>query len=252
MLGLNSLGALLADPELRRLLAGVASQKIRADLKTIEAHAELSRRLAEARRSPEGESAALRRVIKEHLEYYGTLISLSHRFHQRLLDLLAETTPGRPADPVVNGLTMALRAPVGATVRAPFKITNNRNEPITVTCRATPFVSEDGTQLIASRLAFRPSGADIAPGSEEVFEVVLPVGPDFIPGRTYLATVAADGFDATDIVVRLSVEAARPEAPVDVPDMVEPSTAPPPRVAAKAPARVAGGRRKRTVKADVS
>jgi hypothetical protein len=245
MLGLNSLGALLADAELRRLLAGVASQKIKADLKTIEAHAELSRRLAEARRSPSGEGAALRQVVKEHLEYYATLLSLSHSFHQRLLDLLAETAPGRAAEPAVNGLTMALRAPMGATVRAPFKITNNRGEPITVTCRATPFVSEDGTQMVASRLAFLPPGADIAPGSEEVFEVVLPVGPDFVPGRTYLATLAADGFEATDIVVRLSVEAARPEAPVEALEPTEPRDAPRPK---RTSARTAGGSRKRVAK----
>lgn len=214
MFGLASLGAIVADPELRRMFGQLASRKIKADLKTIEAHSELSRQLAAARRRPGDDGAALRRIVREHLEYYGTLIDLSHSFHQRLIDLLSELSKGGSAEPAINGLTMLLKAPKGATVRAPFKITNNRSDSITVTCRSSPFVSEDGTQLIASRIAFLPPGADIAPGSEEVFEVIVPIGPDFAPGRTYLATLAAEGLEAMEIVLRLEVEPAGvPAAP---------------------------------------
>lgn len=220
VLGLESLGAIVADPELRALFKSVATRKINADLKTLQAHAELSRHLAKSRKGASFTGAAdpLRQIVKEHLEYYGTLIDLSQSFHQRLLDMLAETERTQPGTPPINGLTLALNAPQGATVRAPFKISNNRAETVSVTCRASPFVSEDGTQLIASRIAFAPPGAEIPPGSEEVFEAILPVGRDFLPGRLYLATLTADGFDAMSIIVRLQVAApVEQPAPAPVP-----------------------------------
>lgn|GEM_PF-2818473 len=213
MIGLNDLGALISDPELRALLKGVITRKINADLKTLQAHSELSKRLARNRRTAlNGENDELRQILREHLDYYGTLIDLSHDFHQRLIDNLARTERNGVEAPAINGLTLALKAPIGATVRAPFKISNNRPEPISVTCRASPFVSEDGSQLIASRIAFSPPSAEIAPGAEEIFETILPVGTDFVAGRLYLATLSADGVDAMSIVVRLQVEAAMPEA----------------------------------------
>jgi hypothetical protein len=212
---LENLGAVVGDPDLRRLLKSVLTRKITSDLKTIQAHAELTRRLAVSRRANGGgESDALKRIVREHLEYYGTLIDLSVSFHQRLIDLLAATARDRPAEPAINGLTLALSAPKGATVRAPFKIANNGAETIHVKCRASPFVREDGSQMIASGIAFSPPAAEIAPGSEEVFEVILPIGPDFVPGQTYLATLSTEGFEAMEIIVRLSVEAQQArEAP---------------------------------------
>jgi len=93
---LENLGAVIADPELRRLLKSVVTRKISADLKTIQAHAELSRRLSASRRmNGDGETEALKRVVRDHLEYYGTLVDLSLSFHQRLIDMLAETAKGK-------------------------------------------------------------------------------------------------------------------------------------------------------------
>lgn len=246
MLGLSQLGTVLADPELRALLKSVITRKINSDLKTVQAHAELSKRLAQSRRAnPNGEGDELRQIVKEHLEYYSTLVDLSLNFHQRLLDDLAAQASAQAngAGGQVNGLTLAMTAPMGATVRAPFKISNNRAEAIAVTCRASPFVSEDGNQLIASRIAFNPPGAEIAPGAEEVFEAILPVTPDFAAGRLYLATLSADGFDAMSIVVRLRVE-----APVEQPEPAAEGPAPeaPEQQAENAP-ETAAPRRKRAV-----
>lgn len=211
MLGLDNLRAVIANPELRAMLKSVASRKINSDLKTLQAHAELSRRLSDSRRISSGDGEELKRIVKEHLQFYGTLIDLSITFHQRLIDMLAETASGTPAEPAINGLTLTMKAPKGATVRAPFKIANNRAEPIQVRCKASPFVSEDGSQLIASGIAFSPPGAEIAPGSEEVFEAILPIGADFAVGQTYLGTLSTEGLEAMEIVVRLSVEPAAVE-----------------------------------------
>ena len=207
MLGLDNLGAILSDPELRALFKSVATRKVNADLKTLQAHSELSRRLAkDFRGAAGGQSGALRQIVKEHLEYYGTLVDLSHNFHQRLLDTLAQSARGAASEPAINGLTLAVKAPQGSTLRAPFKISNKRAEPIHVFCKASPFVSQDGTQMIASNIAFSPPGAEIAPGAEEIFEAILPIGPDFVPGKLYLATLSAEGFEPMSIVVRLQVE----------------------------------------------
>lgn len=212
MLGLEGLGAIIGDPDLRQRVGQLAARKIKADLKTLEAQAELSRQLVTAKRGPGPEGAELKRIIQEHLDYYGALIELSNSFHQRLLDSLK---PRDGSGAAVNGLTLDLKAPIGATLRAPFRISNNRSDPITVTCKASPFVSEDGATLVESRIAFLPPGADIAPGSAETFEAIVPVGPDLTPGKTWLATLKADGVEALEILVRLTVEpgAAQPPAP---------------------------------------
>lgn len=228
MLGLENISAIVADPELRALLKSVATRKINADLKTLQAHAELSRHLSKSRKmAGDADGEALRRIVKEHLEYYGTLIELSQNFHQRLIDMLAQSEQARADEPAINGLTLAIDAPRGATVRAPFKISNNRPETVSVRCRASPFVSEDGSQLIASRIAFAPPGAEIPSGSEEIFEAILPVGPDFVAGRLYLATLTAEGFDAMSIVVRLRVSPPLEAEPEPVETKVSPVRAPP-------------------------
>lgn len=229
MIGLQSIGAILSDPELRKMLGKVASRKISADLKTLEAHAELSRRLSDNRQNARlGNADALKHIIREHLEYYETLVELSYTFHERLLHLLQEMGRGGDAGAVINGLTLNLSAPVGAIVRAPFKVTNNRAEAISVTCRASPFVSEDGSQLIASPVGFDPPGGEIQAGSEQTFEAVIAVSPDFRTGRTYLATLSADGIEAMQIVTRLTIEESPPKA----------AEAPPPSPASTVPADV--------------
>ena len=247
MLGLESLGAIVGDPELRRSFGQLAARKIKADLKTIEAHGALSRKLAEVRRRPGDDGQALKRIIREHLDYYRTLIDLSYSFHQRLIDLLGQLGQGAERGSTPNGLTLSVKAPRGATVRAPFKVTNNRNETITVTCRASPLVSEDGAQMVASRAAFLPPGADIAPGAEQVFEVILPVGADFVPGRTYLGTLAAEGLEAMEIILRLAVEegAGAMARQHSSEAASRPDPAPPPGPAAAPPSRASKARSRR-------
>ena len=245
MIGLQALGSILGDPELRKLFTQVASRKVSADLKTLQAHAELSRRLSDNRgRSADGSEANLKLIVKEHLEYYSTLIELSYNFHQRLLDLLDELAKAPGAESAINALTLALRASVGGTVRSPFKISNNRPEAISVTCRSSPFVSEDGSQLIASPIAFDPPGAEIQPGAEEIFDVIIPVGSDFIAGRTYFATLAAEGLDAMQIVARLTVE----EAAAKVPEAAGTAKRARPAAAQPRPKRAPAATRRRAAK----
>jgi hypothetical protein len=213
MFGLRSLGSLLADSELRQLFGRVASRKIEADLKTVEANAELARRLADSRRG-RGDGD-LKRIVREHLEYYHMLFDLSYAFHQRLLQVLGDNDAVDEVEPASGALALDLRAPRGATVQAAFKISNTRAEAIQVACKSSSFVTDDGSELIAGTVTFAPPSAEIQAGSEQVFRATVLVGPDFQPGRTYFATFDADGIEAMKIVARLTIEQseARAEAP---------------------------------------
>ena len=213
MFDLTSLGTIISDPELRAMLKSVAVRKINSDIKTIQAHAELSKYLFKNGRDKAGDTdPELHRVIREHLDYDGALIDLSTQFHNRLIENLRSAVgPASTAPP--QRLTLNLRAGRGSIVKSPFKITNSRAEPVFITCVASPFVSEAGDEMVASPVTFLPPTAEIAPGGEVVFEAILPVIADFQVGKTYFATLTAQGVDAMSIVARLHVEADVTDAP---------------------------------------
>ena len=214
MSGLPGLGPLLGDPELKSLVSNLVSRKISADLKTLEAHAELVRQLTDSRRRGGEGGVALKRIVREHLEYYAALVEMSHGFHQRLLDMLADAAGPGNGSTSVNATRLALRGSPGETIRAPFALVNGRAEPLSVTCRASPFVSEDGSQLVASDIRFDPPAAEIAPGAETVIHALVTIGPDLLVGRSYFASVGALEVDEVKVVVFLTVdEAPAPAAP---------------------------------------
>lgn len=218
MLNLQTLTGILRDEELRRKLTRVTSAKIKADIKALQANAELSRHLVEGavRSRPQGAPAdgekAFKSLINEHLDYYSTLIDLSAAFSDRLLARLAAMKKdAAAAGAASSALTMNLRGPVGATLRAPFEIENNRPEPVTALFRLTPYVSEDGSQLVAANHAFDPPQAVVPAGGKLRVMFVQPITEGFAAGREYLATVSVDGLDAMQIVVRLHVDATAAE-----------------------------------------
>jgi hypothetical protein len=108
---------------------------------------------------------------------------------------------------------MNLAAPLNVVLRAPFHLENNKSAPIAVGFEITPFVSEDGAQLVNADVAFDPPSLELRPGQEEKIELILPVGGGFRPTVAYFATVTVTGLDATQLLVRLLVEeplAAKP------------------------------------------
>jgi hypothetical protein len=215
MLNLQTLAGILRDEELRQKLTRVTSAKIKADIKALQANAELSRHLVEGavRSRPQGGPAdgekVFKSLINEHLDYYSTLIELSAAFNDRLLARLAAMKKdAAAAGSAASALTMNLRGAVGTTLRAPFEIENNRPDPVTALFRLTPYVNEDGSQLVAANHAFDPPQAVVPPGSKLRVTFVQPVTEGFTAGREYLATISVDGLDAMQIVVRLHVDAA--------------------------------------------
>lgn len=237
MLSLDSLRSVIGDPELRAQFGQVAGRLVAAEIKAVRAGAKLSAKLVEP---GQAQGEPLRALVRRHLDFYGDLVDRSLAFHQEVLDTLAAMTPAPRDEAAADALSLAVRAAQHTTVRSAFSIRNHRDRPITVVCKASPFVSEDGSQLVASAIAFDPPTAELQPGAEARFDAIIAVGEGFQPGQTYLATLSVEGLEAMRIVTRLTVDpAARPDAepaPAEKAAKARPKTAKPARAPRKAKA----------------
>lgn len=240
------LQSLLNDRELRSQVSRLLTNKVKSDAKSLETNALLSRKvLAVAAQQGRGEPAdasALRGLVKEHLDFYESLVAQTMAFHQRLAERLHgfDLAPGREG---AATLTMRLAAPQGRTVRAPFQLENNRSTTLSAGFEITPFVTERGDAYVVAEVAFDPPRLELQPGQVGRVELVLVVAPTFVPGQVYLATVTVSGLDGTQLLVRLEVQPpeAKPAASAPV------VSAPAPAAAQVAAAR---GTRKRAAPAD--
>ncbi|HHM05550.1 MAG TPA: hypothetical protein ENJ19_07380 [Gammaproteobacteria bacterium] len=239
MINLQVLTQLLSDPELKELASRIIANKIKTDIKSVQASAELSRRLLEQGRAP-GDGNLLREVAKEYLEFTSTLVDMSLAFNERLLQQLkqAKTAPAAEAGP--EGLTMNVAAPLHSTVRAPFRLENNRAAPLTARFEVTPFVSEDGASLVSAPCAFDPPAVELQPGQNQKVCLIIPVTDGFDPGKTYYATLSTVGMDGMQILVKLTVEA---------PQETKPASTKKTRAAKKATAKAKAKARARAKKA---
>lgn len=210
MLGMDALGAAIGDAELRAEFGRVAARFVAAEIKAARVVGALSTRLGET-----GQGDALKDLVRRHLAFYGDLVERSLTFHQTLLEELEASAPAKPASAEpADALSLSLRTPQNSTLRSTFRVANNRAEPISIACKASPFVSEDGSRLVSGAVAFDPPAAELQPGVEAPFDLIISVGDDFTPGHTYLATVSVEGMPAMRIVVRLTVDpASAAEAP---------------------------------------
>jgi hypothetical protein len=104
---------------------------------------------------------------------------------------------------------MNLAAAQDGVAQGSVLIENTRGAAIFVDFETTPFVSEDGSQLVAAEMVFDPARLDLQPEQEAKIEFILKVGEQFKPGTTYLATVTIRGLDAPNLLIRLLVKPAR-------------------------------------------
>jgi hypothetical protein len=215
VVNLDILTQLLNDRELRGQVSRLLANKVRADVKSLETNGMLSRQLLQAAaRAQRGDAAvngvALRAVVKEHLDFYESLVNQTLAFNQRLAERLHGL--GAPMEPAPAQATMRLQAPLHSTVRAAFRLENNRHVAIVVGFEITPFVSEAGSGIVSTDVAFDPPTAELKPGQETKIEMSIAVAAGFAPGTTYLATVSVKGLDATQLLVRLAVLPAATDA----------------------------------------
>jgi hypothetical protein len=208
VVNLDILTQLLNDRELRGQVSRLLANKVRADVKSLETNGLLSRQLLQAAaRAQRGESAvngaALRAVVKEHLDFYESLVNQTLAFNQRLTERLHGL--GAPVEPPPAQITMRLQAPPNSSVRAPFRLENNRSSSIVVGFEITPFVDEAGSGFVSTDVAFDPPTVELKPGQEAKIEVTVAVAEAFRPGAVYLATISVKGLEATQLMVRLHV-----------------------------------------------
>lgn len=254
-MNLENLRRLLSDPELRDQVSRLLTQKMRADARTVEVNAQLARYIGDLARRPDtGDAAmrALRASIKEHLDYYETLVGLTLAFNDRLMERL--NGMAEPAESARTQANMVLSAQPGAVVRAPFHLENNKKAPIDVAFETTPFASADGSQLIASQTAFDPPNLQIQPGQEKKIELIFTVSDAFRVDEDYFSTVTVTGLEGTQLLINLHVErppgavispVSEPESLVPVPAtalVTEPAPAKTRRHRPKIDARAAAGR----------
>lgn len=214
MFSLKVLSELLADPDLRSQVSQLTSAKIKADIRSVQASSELSRELIAASRRPatsrsaETDRVFLRELVAEHLSYYSTIIDLNLAFSQRLLDKLHANIQSGTGDKnqTSAGLSMNVSAPVDSTVRAPFRVENNRDAPLSLEFQATSFVSEDGSRLVVADIEFDPPRIELQKEQEGKVFAIIPVTGDFKVGQNYFATISAVGQEDMQIVVTLNVE----------------------------------------------
>jgi hypothetical protein len=232
VVNLDILSQLLNDRELRGQVSRLLANKVRADVKTLETNGLLSRQLLQAAaRAQRGEGpvngAALRAVVKDHLDFYESLVNQTLAFNQRLAERLHGL--GAPVEPAPAQVTMRLEAPLHSTVRSAFRLENNRDSPIVVGFEITPFVSESGSAIVSTDVAFDPPTAELKPGQEAKIEMSIAVAAGFVAGTTYLATVSVKGLEATQLLVRLTVQptaGAAKAAPAVKVAAAEPAAAP--------------------------
>ena len=214
MLNLDVLTKLLNDRALRGQVSRLIAGKVRADAKSLELGSLLSRQLLEMAARRRGDEAPasepmLRELIKEHLDYYETLVNQMLTFNQRMLDRLQGL--GSSSGPASAPQTMRLRAPLHATLRAPFRLENNRTSPISVGFEITPFVSESGAEFVSTDVAFDPPSLELKPGQEARIDLVIAVAQGFTSGTAYYATITVKGLEHTQLLVRLQVDPPQKE-----------------------------------------
>jgi hypothetical protein len=203
----------LTDPELRKQISRLLTQKTYADSMMAEALAFLARQLiGVVRQTKSGTAAAnvLHGALTEYLVFCETLVNLQLDFSKSLLKKLETVSDAALPPPAI--VTMNLAAAQDDVARGSFLIANTRPTTIFVDFETTPFVSEDGSQFIAAEMVFDPTALDVQPAQEAKIEFILKVGEQFKPGTTYLTTVTIRGLEAPNLLIRLLVQPARERA----------------------------------------
>ncbi len=233
----TGLGAILGDPEVRRMVGDLVARKLKADLQALRGGAEL---LGRFRVSPNGApvvpgEGVVRELVRLQLEYYGALIDMTAEFHERTRALLG--VEPEPAEPDGEGPDpeMRLSGQPGSTVRSAFRVENTTTTPMSVELVASPLRREGTGEEAGPAVVFDPPRAELTPGQEVQVAVIVPVGKDMAPGAVYHGTINAAGVDAVRIAVRLDVEAPppRPKRPAKTPAAKTPAAK---KAAAKTPA----------------
>jgi hypothetical protein len=155
-------------------------------------------------------------LMQLSLNYYSVLLDLSMGFANRMLDhVLAEPADGAPAaapPPAAaesrTRFELQFRGQPGDRPSSAFRVENSQDRAAAVSFEITEFISEDGTTRFRVPVEFSPAEFTLEPGTEQVVECTVPLQPEFVPGRRYMALVRVTGFAGMEVGLIVTPEAA--------------------------------------------
>jgi len=213
MFNIEALSTVIKDTKLQGQLAAVMRRFVEAEILGTRA---LNAMVINLVKTDDQSGERFRSFIERHAEFYGDLVERSLVFHQGVLDTLKEDSnrQNNAIDASTQpDLSLNITCIKGETCRTPFKVTNSYSEPITVSLRATPFVSQDGDELISGAVSFDPPNCQIGSNGEVVIDAIISTEQNFKAGNTYLATLFVEGAIAMRIVAKMNVTRKRRAKP---------------------------------------
>lgn len=208
MISLDILKQLVSDRDLQGQVARLLTNKVRADVQALEVNSLLSRHLFEnAAKAQRGDAVPndreVRGLVKEHLDFYESMLDQALAFHQRLKARLSNLRSYVDVQRTIE--TLKISGPVNSAARGRFRIENNNEHSITVSFELTPFRAELSNELVSTSVAFDPPLVELKPNQEARVECIVAVSDNFAPGCVYIARMNVKGLEGTELWVRLLV-----------------------------------------------
>lgn len=166
-------------------------------------------------------SEFVRNLMQLSLNYYSILLDMSLDFTNRLLDQVFQP-PHEPASPEPappprpsrsTRFELAFSGQTGEIPSSPFVVHNKKDEAAEVSFEITEFISEDGATHFRVPVEFVPDQFVLEPGAEKVIQCRVPLEPDFVPGRRYMALVRVTDFPGMEIGLIVTPQASAPGEP---------------------------------------
>jgi hypothetical protein len=206
-----------------------------------------------ARFATEESGRYARDLAQLSLSYTSALLDLGRAYSQRFFDAVLEGAASAP--PARNGhaaraeprqVLLEMRGVAGQDATAAFVIENERDAPADISFRLSDFADTAGGPPFPAPLQVQPQWLTLGPEEEAEVRLRLPLLPElFAPGRQYHGKVLVHGYDALELILSVTVDAA-PEPATRVSAVVTPTAGPapeppgeplPPAPAKKRPAR---------------
>jgi hypothetical protein len=188
------------------------------------------------------------------LGYYSALLELGRSYSDHFYDRVLRSQPP-PAPPAAGAaraprqVSLALQGAAGEEAALSFVIENKHSTPAEISFVVSEFVDAAGGDPFRASLRFQPEQFALGAHEEAVVTLRLSVLPElFVPGHHYRSTVVVRGYDELELVLNLTVPAARASTDQPVAEPPAPAESPPAeQLAARARAKKAGnGRAKRS------
>jgi len=149
------------------------------------------------------------------MSYYNALFGLAGNYNKRVYERMFSAPPRETYEPVdtPQRVEIAMHGRVGDVIKRTLTIENYRSTTADISFGLSDFQDLSGTARFRSPLQILPSSFRLAPGQEQSVTFQLALTPDlFRSGREYRATIVVSGYDNTQLLLTITVEAPAREA----------------------------------------